>query len=267
MPSKPTLYSFWRSSCAWRVRIALALKGIEYEYKAVDIFNGAQNNPEYRKISPFGMVPCLLHDGTAIVESMAIIEYLEEKFPYTKRLLPDKPEDRATVRALAYMITSNIQPIQTNRVANYYGQGDQEKANSWNKHFIEVGFHALEQMLQKTAGKYAFGDSLSLADMCIPAQVFNARFSRVKRYGNYFGGGGCCQCGECGGPYGGSQGMWQGPSSYEKRILMEERYSNGGAGQWQSFGNGGGIGGPPMGGGFGPGGGVVGLVNGILFGR
>uniref|UniRef100_A0A914E4Y0 maleylacetoacetate isomerase n=1 Tax=Acrobeloides nanus TaxID=290746 RepID=A0A914E4Y0_9BILA len=174
--SKPTLYSYWRSSCSWRVRIALALKGIDYDYKAINLLSGDQRSPEFLSQNPHGLVPLLIFDGTPISESIAIIEYLDEKFPNKfPKLLPDNAEDRAKVRSLAYAISSNIQPVQNLRVMKFYSKGDQAKNAEWAKHFIELGFDALEEELKKTAKKFSFGDTITLVDLCIPPQVYNAR--------------------------------------------------------------------------------------------
>uniref|UniRef100_A0AC35FF78 Maleylacetoacetate isomerase n=1 Tax=Panagrolaimus sp. PS1159 TaxID=55785 RepID=A0AC35FF78_9BILA len=172
--SKPILYSYWRSSCSWRVRIALELKGIEYEYKAVNLLASGQIEEPFLKLNPRGMVPAFIYDGKTYSESMAIIEFIDEKFQNGPSLLPKTPEERAIVRSLAYGITSNIQPLQNLNVLKYIAKGDQQKSNEHAHHFIQRGFNALEKDLSKTAGKYCFGDTITIADLCIPPQVYNA---------------------------------------------------------------------------------------------
>uniref|UniRef100_A0A914IH75 maleylacetoacetate isomerase n=1 Tax=Globodera rostochiensis TaxID=31243 RepID=A0A914IH75_GLORO len=175
MSTKPILYSYWRSSCAWRVRIALHLKGIEFEQRIVNLFNGDQHKDEecLAKL-PFSKVPVFVHGKFALAESMAIIEYLEEKFPEPNALLPPSAECRAQVRALALQIVANTQPLQ-NLVVLQHLSDDPAKRNAWARHWIEHSFNAFEKALAKTAGKYAYGDKLSLVDICIPPQVYNAK--------------------------------------------------------------------------------------------
>ncbi|KAI1709742.1 maleylacetoacetate isomerase [Ditylenchus destructor] len=188
----PILYNYWWSSCAWRVRIALNLKKIDYEYRPVDMDNSQQKSAEFLKINPRGLVPALVHNGKIFTESMAIVEYLEEKFADAKpKLLPENPDDRVAVRALAFQIACNIQPLQNTGVLAYLREeNDLTKADEFAVHWIERGFAALEEMLSKTAGKFCYGDEISLADICIPPQVFNAtrrfginmnKFPRIKR--------------------------------------------------------------------------------------
>jgi len=171
------LYSYFRSSCSWRVRIALAYKGIEYETKAVNLIKdgGQQNTTEYRAINPAAIVPSLEIDGHCLTESLSIIEYLEETRP-DPPLLPEKPEERAIIRSIALEITAGIQPLQNLKVLQYVGD---ERKTEWAKHWIIKGFEALEKMLQKNAGKYCFGDNVSIADCCLVPQVYNANRFQV----------------------------------------------------------------------------------------
>ncbi|CEF61101.1 Nitrogen permease regulator 2-like protein [Strongyloides ratti] len=171
--SKPILYSYWRSSCSWRVRIALNLKNIDYEYKAVNLLKQENHANEYLKINSNGFVPTLVIDDSVLIESIAIIEYLNEKYPETCPLLPKSLIDRANVRAITLIISSSIQPIQNIGVLNYLSS-DPEKKTEWGKHFITKGFTSLEKMLEKTHGKYCVGDNITIADICIPPQVYNA---------------------------------------------------------------------------------------------
>lgn len=135
-----TLYSYWRSSCSWRVRIALAWKGISYEYKAVHLVKGEQMNEEYAAKNPMREVPTLVIDGHVLNQSVAILEYLEETRPEPP-LLPNisYPDRRAAVRKIVNLIAADIQPIQTLRVLNRIGEEGEEKVE-WAQHWINFGF-------------------------------------------------------------------------------------------------------------------------------
>ncbi|KAK0403212.1 hypothetical protein QR680_016784 [Steinernema hermaphroditum] len=172
---KPILYNNWKSSCSWRIRIALALKGIDYEYRPVNLAQKEQRTPEYLKINPQGLVPVLNVGKKHLSESIAIMEYLEEKYPEKRRLLPMNPEDRAKVRSLTLLVAANIQPLQNLKVREYYAKGDPEKLKEWAVHWVENGFDALETELKKYSGKFAYGDNPTFVDTVIPPQVYNAR--------------------------------------------------------------------------------------------
>ncbi|XP_067136464.1 maleylacetoacetate isomerase-like [Centruroides vittatus] len=176
MSTKPILYSYYRSSCSWRVRIALALKGIDYEYKAVNIIKdgGEQHSDEYKKLNPQQKVPTLVIDGNVLTDSISILEYLEEKRPLPP-LLPTDAAARSKVRTIVNCIASGIQPIQNLAVLQYL---DEDKKSSWPKYWITEGFKGLENILAKTAGDYCYGDQMTLADLCLVPQVYNA-----ERYG------------------------------------------------------------------------------------
>jgi len=146
---KVALYSFYRSSSAWRVRLALLFKGIPYEYKAINLQKREQYSDEFKKLSPLQLIPVLEIDGETLVDSIAIIQYLEEKFPEKRLLLPKDLLQRAHIYQVVFLISANIQPLQSSRVL--------------------VG--ALEQILEKTAGKYCFGDNVTLADIVLIPQV------------------------------------------------------------------------------------------------
>ena len=154
--------------------LALNLKGVDYEYKIVNLLTGDHKTPEYLALNPRALVPLLDFNGTLLTESVAIMEYLDEKFPDKNPFFPKNPEDRAIVRSLVSAITSNIQPIQNMRIIKHVGQGDQDKTAAFARYVIDLGFEGLEKDLQKTAGKYAFGDTITMADIVIPAQVYNA---------------------------------------------------------------------------------------------
>jgi maleylacetoacetate isomerase len=181
------LYSYWRSSCSWRVRIALALKEIPYEYVAIHLLTdgGIQHSDDYKLKNPSRELPTLEIDGNRLAQSIPIIEYLEETKTSGARLLSDDSMERATARRIAEMIASNIQPVQNLRVLQYLmakyddpAEKTKEKL-AWGHHWIEQGFVALEQVLATTAGTYCVGDQVSLADLCLVPQVYNARRFKV----------------------------------------------------------------------------------------
>jgi maleylacetoacetate isomerase len=178
------LYTFFRSSASYRVRIALNLKGIPYEQAPVHLRRGGgeQLQPPYTTLNPQALVPALEDNGQILTQSLAIIEYLEEKHP-NPPLLPKDPAGRALVRSMALIIACEVHPIQNLRVLNYvkssYNQTD-DQVNRWARHWIDVGLIALEQMIaaQPNRGKFCFGNTPTLADICLIPQLSNAR-----RYG------------------------------------------------------------------------------------
>jgi maleylacetoacetate isomerase len=177
------LYSYWRSSSAYRVRIALNIKGISYQQEYVHLVRdgGEQNRPDYREVNPLGLVPALVHEGKTIVQSMAIIEYLEEVFPESP-LLPADPLQRSRVRSIAQSICSEIQPLNNLAVMRYLKDRMQQPAESvrdWYSHWIDRGFSAVEAWLSSSqSGDFCHGDSPGLADCYLVPQVYNAeRFS------------------------------------------------------------------------------------------
>lgn len=167
--NKVVLHSYFRSSCSWRVRIVLAFKNINYEYKAVNLLKSEHLTEDFLKLNPSAEVPALEYNGNILTHSTAILEYLEEIVP-TPRLLPVHPVMRARVRAIVDTIVADIQPIQNMRVLKYVGENHME----WGKHWIEEGFAALERYLKETHGLYCVGDEVTLADVCLVPQVFNA---------------------------------------------------------------------------------------------
>ncbi|XP_043929837.1 maleylacetoacetate isomerase isoform X1 [Protopterus annectens] len=176
---KPVLYSYFRSSCSWRVRIALALKGIEYDQAPVNLIKdgGQQLSDDYGTLNPMRQVPAITIDGITLSQSLAIIQYLDETRP-TPRLLPDDPKKRAQVRMISDVIAAGIQPLQVNNLAVLQKVGDDKKLE-WAQHFIIKGFNALEKILQQTAGQYCVGDEISMADLCLVPQVYNAERFKV----------------------------------------------------------------------------------------
>ena len=173
------LRSYWRSSCSWRVRIALNLKGVEYETVAVHLVEGGgqQHHAEHRNLNPMRELPVLLVDDQPIAQSLAIIEYLEETYPEPS-LLPQASLDRARVRQMAEVINSGIQPIQNLRVMQRLGSAfDLPKADQieWSKEWIEFGFEGLHRLVERYGGRFSFGEQVTYADLCLIPQLYNAR--------------------------------------------------------------------------------------------
>lgn len=172
------LYTYFRSSAAYRARIALNLKGIAWESIAVDLRPGAHRAPEYLAINPQGLVPALEDGGTVFGQSLAILEYLEETCPQPP-LLPSAPKERARVRSLALSIACDVHPLNNLRVLNYLRSAlAQEEAavNAWYRHWIAEGFATLEQEVRRLGdGRHACGGEVTLADVCLVPQMFNAR--------------------------------------------------------------------------------------------
>lgn len=176
------LYGYWRSSAAYRVRIAMNLKGLTYEDCFVHLVKdgGEQLQAAYKAINPQGLVPSLeLDNGDYLSQSMAILEYLDETCEGPK-LLPETAQDRAYVRALALSVACEIHPLNNLRVLKYLSGvlkvSDDEKS-TWYRHWVTQGFDALEETLSnsKQTGKFCFGDQPGLADICLVPQVYNAR--------------------------------------------------------------------------------------------
>jgi maleylpyruvate isomerase len=173
------LWSYWRSSCAFRVRIALGLKQLPFEYRTVQLVRGGgeQHAPEFGELNPHRQVPVLeVEEGGAVlrlVQSFAIIEYLEERYP-NPPLLPSNLAERAHVRALAELINSGIQPLQNlSTFAELTKRG--VPTEPWAKHFIARGLESLEQLSRPRAGTCLFADRISLADVFLVPQLYNAR--------------------------------------------------------------------------------------------
>ena len=172
------LYSFFRSSAAFRVRIALNLKKIAYETAAIHLRRNDQGKPDYRAVNPQSLVPTLEDGGQKLIQSLAIIEYLDEVHP-DPPLLPKDPADRARVRALAEIVACDIHPINNLRVLRYliHELGHDEAAiGKWYNHWIAAGFEALEPLLASDArtGDFCHGNSPGLADIALVPQVVNA---------------------------------------------------------------------------------------------
>ena len=176
------LYSYWRSSAAYRVRIALNLKGLPYETVPVHLVNngGEHHADSYRQLNPQEMVPVLRDGGRIVRQSMAIIEYLDEAYEGECKLLPTTARDRARVRALAQMVACDIHPINNLRVLQYLERefnAPPVERERWSRHWIVEGFKAFEELLSEnpSTGQFCEGDDPSLADICLVPQVYNAR--------------------------------------------------------------------------------------------
>ncbi|SAL21745.1 maleylacetoacetate isomerase [Caballeronia telluris] len=179
------LYSYFRSSAAYRVRIALNLKGLDYEYAPVHLLRdgGQQLQPDYRALNPDGIVPTLVDGDDVLTQSLAIIEYLEETHP-EPALLPRAPADRAFVRSIALAVACEIHPLDNLRVLKYLKhqvKAPDEVKDAWYAHWVESGFEALEKRLSadKRVGAFCFGDTPTVADLCLVPQVFNARRFKI----------------------------------------------------------------------------------------
>jgi maleylpyruvate isomerase len=175
-----TLYGYPLSSAAYRVRIALALKGIKATTVNKQLRRGEHRHKDYLKINPQGFVPALaLEDGTVITQSLAIIEWLDESHP-PPTLLPAEPRARARVRSLSQLITCDIHPLNNLRVMQYLEStlgAAQATRDEWYRHWIAAGFSALEDALGRDAsrGRFCCGDQPGMADVCLVPQVYNAR--------------------------------------------------------------------------------------------
>ena len=173
------LYGYFRSSAAYRVRIALALKKLPYETLALDLRAGAQREPAYRALNPQGLVPALVDGERALAQSLAILEYLEETRP-APPLLPSGAVARARVRQLAALVACDIHPLNNLRVLEYLERelgAAQPQRERWIRHWIETGFAAFETLLAGApeTGRFCHGDEPTLADVCLVPQVYNAR--------------------------------------------------------------------------------------------
>jgi maleylacetoacetate isomerase len=169
------LYSYFRSSAAYRVRIALNLKGLDYQLAAVDLLTKGQRDPAYLRVNPMGLVPALEDDGTTFGQSLAIIEYLDDVYP-ARPIRPADPGRRALDRGIALTVACDIHPLNNLRVLGYLTDRlglDQGAKDDWYRHWVMEGFSALEQLV--AAAPYASGATPGYGDICLVPQMFNAR--------------------------------------------------------------------------------------------
>ena len=172
-----TLHGYWRSGAAWRTRIALALKGLEYDQQGVDLRTGAQRSDAFVALNPQGMVPALEVDGAVLTQSPAILEWLEETLPLPP-LLPADPVARAQVRAMAALIGCDIHPLNNLRVGKALRESfgaDQAAVDAWAERWIAPGFAALEALVVRHGAGWCFGDVPTLADCYLIPQIYSAR--------------------------------------------------------------------------------------------
>ena len=187
------LYSYWRSSACYRVRIALNLKGLPYETVPVHLLKdgGEQHKPGFHDVNPQELIPVLMHGGRLLRQSLAIMEYLDENFDTKRPLMPSVARDRQRCRAIAQMIACDIHPLNNLRVQQYltneFKATDQQR-DAWTQRWITEGFDALETVLADSLATGAFceGDSPTIADCCLVPQVYNAQRFKIdlKKYPN-----------------------------------------------------------------------------------
>lgn len=176
------LYSYFRSSASYRVRIALHYKNIAFQYRPVHLLKngGEQHSPEFKSLNPQAQVPCLIHNGKLISQSMAIIQYLED-ICHAPSLFPHSAYEKALVIQICELINSGIQPLQnvavTNELTKQYSFTGEQKTE-WIKHWNKIGLFSIESLLKNTAGEYCLGDTVSAADCFLIPQIFSA-----KRFG------------------------------------------------------------------------------------
>ncbi|MFT4100200.1 MAG: maleylacetoacetate isomerase [Burkholderiaceae bacterium] len=173
-----TFYTYFRSSASFRVRIGLNLKGLDRRDEVVWLLSDEQHGEPYRRLNPQKLVPALVADGQVLSQSLAILEYLDETYP-DPPLLPATPLERARVRSLSLLVACEIHPLNNLRVLKYLKQTlgqDAQQVDAWYRHWCHEGFESFErQVVDGQAGRYCHGDAVSLADICLVPQVFNAR--------------------------------------------------------------------------------------------
>jgi maleylacetoacetate isomerase/maleylpyruvate isomerase len=173
---KPTLYSAWRATAPYRVRIGLALKGIAYDYVPINLIKGEQREAAYKAVNPQGLTPALdLGDGQVLTQSLAILEWLEETHPQPA-ILPEAPLDRQRVRAMALVIACDIHPLNNTRVGRALDKLGVSKEDNlaWVHRWITDGFDTLEPMVSRYGQGFAFGGTPTMADCCLIPQVYSA---------------------------------------------------------------------------------------------
>jgi len=178
------LMHYWRSSCSWRLRWALSVKGLEFKSTPINLLKAEHKSPSYLKLNPSGAVPTLLVDGQPFSESVAIIEWLEEEYP-THQLLPTSSKDKLIVRQMAYVIASGTQPLQNLAAQKYYSEDPDERLK-YSQHWIKRGLESFEAYCNQHSGSFSFGSQVTLADLCLIPQCYNAaRFGvELEKYPN-----------------------------------------------------------------------------------
>ncbi len=175
------LYSYWRSTAAYRVRLALNIKQVAYSQHSVHLVKdgGEQHEAEYRDINPQGLVPTIVHGEVKISQSLAILEYLEERYPQKVALLPQNSQLRAFSRQLCQVIASDVHPLNNLRVLQYLSNSlkvSEKERMEWYHHWLTLGFDTISSLLNKKdiSGPYCLGGELSMADVCLIPQIYNA---------------------------------------------------------------------------------------------
>ena len=173
----PVLHGYWRSGPSWRVRIALAWKGVAFDYRAVNLLAREERDPAYLRLNPQGRIPALEVEGAVLTQAPAILEWLEETHP-ERPLLPADPIARAKVRALDAVVACDITPLQNlgsgRRLAEQFG-ADEAQVNAWRAHFIGQGLAAFLALVERDGGDFCVGDAVTLADLHLVSQLFGAR--------------------------------------------------------------------------------------------
>jgi len=177
------LYTFYKSSAAYRVRIAMNLKGLDYEALPINIVEdgGQQHEKSFHEVNPQELIPALIDEGESYTQSLAIIEYVDELNPEIP-LMPESPRDRALVKAMALTIACDIHPLNNLRVLNYLreelGQND-DAVQKWYAHWITINFEGLEEQVNAHGGDYCFGNTITIADIFLIPQMANAKRSKI----------------------------------------------------------------------------------------
>ena len=175
--TRPILHDYYRSSAAYRVRIALGLKRVDYDHRIVNLAHGDQKSAAFRAQNPQGLIPCLEIDGLFLTQSLAICDYLDAAHK-TVPFVPGDPAERSHVLALALTVACDIHPLNNLRILKYLtGElGVEEQAkDDWYRHWVSEGLAALEALAAPRAGTYLYGDAPTLADICLVPQLYNAR--------------------------------------------------------------------------------------------